>query len=778
MKEQSALTQLVEGKLPEMVRWYNPNLLFRVGVRTMVSSVFGQYADQRLIQAATDPGSAAEIKARYDFSNPNAASAHQRINVDANGAYWIDYLSDTGDGFESTYTMAYLTALDSLRVNDADGKTRLKLSHADILIMGGDQCYPQGSRENYMHKLVTPFQWSLDVPVPTRKLFAIPGNHDWYDGLAAFDSLFCASRGDRLSPDAGGTQIGGWQCQQHRSYWALKLPHNWWIWGTDIQFSKYLDTAQIAYFEAKAAEMKEGDKLVLCIAEPSWLMNDFGQPDEEENFFKITAIARQAGAKICAVVAGDWHHYARYYSEQLDVHFITAGGGGSFLHPTHVLRNDIKVEWPQRDTNLSLPAGTQGPVTPGWHKEQVDIQLSKPEPKKGVVAGVAAKVGEVVEGAVVEPIEDALKGRRHQPRILKPQAPKCYPERGRSLLISLKNVFFPFMNPAFGIGIGLIYWLITWEFYTLVERHDISSGEIDAVGIHTAYWDVYKYTPFYLVQGLLVSIPLALMLLVLWGCMVAYVDSGAKNRVKQVFTKLTVGSLHFSAHVLTMFALGLAFVMANNLIAPKVESYANSVWLASGSKDVAGSSTSGSVANKVLEPLSQGRAQQREMFGQGEVRQGAPNIRAQRAAPPAVALPDGVQAPSASNKLNTKAVRQLVGFVLYPLEIIFLGGLVGGFVWGMYWVLTGIFLRMHSEDAFAALRIKHYKNFLRFKFEPDKLTIYPIGVDTVPGKRFWTSREGARHVPSSNPRLIAPHDIPVRLIEPPIVIYADGRYAS
>ena len=766
MKNETALTQLVEGKLPEMVRWYDPRLLFRVGVRTIVSSVFGQYADQRLVQASTDPGTVAEIKARYDYSNPMAADASKRISIDSTGAYWIDYMADTGDGFESTYTMAYLTALENLRLNDADGKARLKLTHGDILIMGGDQCYPQGSREDYKRKLVTPFEWAYDMSQSSRKLFAIPGNHDWYDGLAAFDSLFCSSRGDKLAKDAGGTRIGGWQCQQHRSYWALKLPYDWWIWGTDIQFSKYLDAAQIAYFEAKAAEMKEGDKLILCIAEPTWLLNDFGEPDEEENFFKITAIARQAGVKICAVIAGDWHHYARYYSPALDVHFITAGGGGSFLHPTHVLKNEIKVEWPAQGAQTAPKPGTVGPVPPAWHKEQVDIRLNKTGGPSRPIGQVAERVGEVVEGAV-EPIEDALKGRKHQPRILKPQAPKCYPERGRSLWLSLGNLLFPFRNLAFGMGIGLIYWLITWEFYSLVERHDISSGEIDAVGVHTTFWDVYKYTPFYLLQGTLVSIPLAMMLLTLWGAITWYVDAGAKNGVRKMFTKLVVGGTHFAAHVLTMFALGLFFVQANNWIAPHVQSYADSVWASSG-----GSSATGSVAKKVLEPLSQNRQAQREMFGQ-DPKQG-PNVSGTRAAPPAVALPDGVQPPSEQNRLRPKSVRQIVGFVLYPLEIIFLGGMVGGFVWGLYWVITGIFLRMHSEDAFAALRIKHYKNFLRMKFEPHQLTIYPIGVDKVPDKRFWTAREGARVVPSNNPRLIAPHDIPVRLIERPIVIRADG----
>ena len=52
---------------------------------------------------------------------------------------------------------------------------------------------------------------------------------------------------------------------------------------------------------------------------------------------------------------------------------------------------------------------------------------------------------------------------------------------------------------------------------------------------------------------------------------------------------------------------------------------------------------------------------------------------------------------------------------------------------GLLLGVDGLFGRMHSEEAFAALRIKNYKNFLRLKFEPDKLTIYPLGIDKIPG---------------------------------------------
>ena len=80
-------------------------------------------------------------------------------------------------------------------------------------------------------------------------------------------------------------------------------------------------------------------------------------------------------------------------------------------------------------------------------------------------------------------------------------------------------------------------------------------------------------------------------------------------------------------------------------------------------------------------------------------------------------------------------MRELVGFTTYPTLMIVLGALVGGSLWGFYWVLTGMFGRMHSEEAFAALRIKNYKNFLRIKFEQDKLTIYPLGHRQDAGSR-------------------------------------------
>jgi len=731
--ELSPLRQLRKGMLPKMVSWYDPRLLARVGIRTLVSSVFGQYADQRLMQAVTDTAEDKELIGRYDYCGVDAASEPQKcLAMDEAGAYWIDYVADVGDGFGPTYTLAYLLAQDSLDVRGAG-----KLRHGDVLIMGGDQCYPQATREEYRTRLLQPFNWAFTVAEPDRKLFAIPGNHDWYDGLTAFDSLFCSSR-DKLS-HAKGNIIGGWQCQQHRSYWAIRLPYNWWIWGADIQFSKYLDTAQVNYFERVAEQMGANDNLIICLAEPSWLLADLQGQDDEENFFKITTIARKRGARVVAVIAGDWHHYNRYYAHELDIHFMTSGGGGAFLHPTHVLRNAISVRWPEQPDAADGASTQSTGVRPGeaWRARDYDIRLKRnTRAAEGIVEQAVQDVQDAIEPLRREPLNFK---RRRAP--IKPQAPKCYPDKGRSYLLSLGNIFFPFFNPAFAIGIGLLYWLITWQFQNLVSQYRISSGKIDALGIGTTLRSVLPFMPLYLVQAMIASISLVAMLGALYATLLWYVDAIERPRMRRYFTKFCVGTTHFLAHLVMMFTLSLLVVSLNNQMTGPIENILDTIYQTRDEQ----APIVRDVIQEGLEPLQHRQAEQRRESSLANSQ------------------------PSTSSR--PPAVRELVGFVSYPLLMIALGALFGGSLWGLYWVVTGIFGRMHSEQAFAALRIKNYKNFLRLKFERDKLTIYPLGVDRVPGPDGWLNAPRGKANPMPhNPKLIAARPIDVRLIENPIVI--------
>ena len=91
-------------------------------------------------------------------------------------------------------------------------------------------------------------------------MFVLPGNHDWYDGLTSFLRMF-----------AQGRSIGGWRTRQTRSYFAVQLPHRWWLVGLDTQFGSELDAPQLRYFTRfLTAELQPGDSVILCSATPTW----------------------------------------------------------------------------------------------------------------------------------------------------------------------------------------------------------------------------------------------------------------------------------------------------------------------------------------------------------------------------------------------------------------------------------------------------------------------------------------------------------------------------
>src|SRR5205823_10895598 len=130
-----------------------------------------------------------------------------------------------------------------------------------VLVLGGDEIYPTPSRANYEARLVAPFESARRTSVPPYpELYAIPGNHDWYDNLVSFTRLFCAK-----------DWFAGWAVRQRRSYFAVQLPYGWWLIGTDIQLGSDIDEKQVAYFCEVAAKMKPGDRVIVYTAEPHWI---------------------------------------------------------------------------------------------------------------------------------------------------------------------------------------------------------------------------------------------------------------------------------------------------------------------------------------------------------------------------------------------------------------------------------------------------------------------------------------------------------------------------
>src|SRR5581483_9650537 len=163
-----------------MTGWYDPPRLVSIALRVAVSTVFGEFADRREAVAAARAIDPAALDPACDYRGEAAA-----------GAFWLDFVADTGDGWNSTYAIARLLAAPSLAVAGL-GEA---LPPGRVLIMGGDQVYPTPSRDLYREKLVAPFDAAArQAGAGGGHLYAIPGNHDWYDGLSAFLGLFCARR--------------------------------------------------------------------------------------------------------------------------------------------------------------------------------------------------------------------------------------------------------------------------------------------------------------------------------------------------------------------------------------------------------------------------------------------------------------------------------------------------------------------------------------------------------------------------------------------------------
>lgn len=301
-----------------MTNWFSPKVLLKTGIRTLLSSLFAAYADKRAIIAALKE------------AKPDTTWANKKD-------IWIDYVADVGDGWNSTYSIAWCLAQLKQVVKIDNKKT--DLPRGDILIMGGDQVYPYASIEQYKTKLVRPYQAALPC-TPEKKhpfVFAIPGNHDWYDGLRGFMRRFCQ-----------GAWLGGWQTKQTRPYWSIQLAHGWWLWGVDIQLDDYIDQAQAEFFRLAAIKLKAGHRVILCVAEPSWIFATTSDNNLHRNIaFIENEIIAGKKAHLVATLSGDLHHFVHYKATDsasgIARHKITCGGGGAFTHGTHKLPEPIEL---------------------------------------------------------------------------------------------------------------------------------------------------------------------------------------------------------------------------------------------------------------------------------------------------------------------------------------------------------------------------------------------------------------------------------------------------
>jgi hypothetical protein len=299
-----------------MVGWFDPGQLVRTAADVIVSAMFAKNADRRVLDALSHPS-----------ADPCDYSTRSEL--------WLDYVADTGDGWNSTYAIAQSLAQPTLDVSNKDATHSTK--RGEVLVFGGDEVYPVASRDTYERRLLAAYRTALPETAPPHpRVFAVAGNHDWYDSLVSFTRIFCSG---------GKRWFAGWETHQTRSYFAVKLPKGWWLIGTDVQLESDIDDPQLEYFKGIAKLMAPTDTIILCTAEPFWISEQRYQrfdPFITEHNLEHLESEEIFGKRIAVYLAGDLHHYRRHTNTITGRHKITAGGGGAFLYPTHVDVDEVQ----------------------------------------------------------------------------------------------------------------------------------------------------------------------------------------------------------------------------------------------------------------------------------------------------------------------------------------------------------------------------------------------------------------------------------------------------
>ncbi|WP_206312974.1 metallophosphoesterase [Streptomyces sp. JB150] len=251
---------------------------------------------------------------------------------------------DTGEGGEPQY--AVVPGL--LRVGQ----------DTQFMIIASDVIYPVGATDDYGDKFFRPYQ---DYPAP---IYAVPGNHDWYEDLRGFMRVFCDDA-PPLPPEARPRRLtrawlrellwhrpspvdeaGFAQARKLRSapaqfsvqpgpYWAIDAgPIR--IVGIDTGLLGTVDAEQAAWLREVSRDPRPK---ILVTGRPLYA-DGAPRPTPIEGGGTVDDIVRDPAHRYVAAIGGDIHNYQRYpirVDGDRTIQYIVAGGGGAFTHATHTI---------------------------------------------------------------------------------------------------------------------------------------------------------------------------------------------------------------------------------------------------------------------------------------------------------------------------------------------------------------------------------------------------------------------------------------------------------
>lgn len=252
----------------------------------------------------------------------------------------VALLGDPGEGDASQYVV--VPVLERVAAD------------TDLAVIVSDVIYPAGGVRAYADRFYRPY---TDYPAP---IYALPGNHDWYDGLTGFMTTFCAA-----PPDAGAPEVGGpllrrllWRRAPRataRDVVTMRALRDDPAQQSGGQPGPYcaidagpvrlvlIDTGILGGIDRDQAqwlrEVSAGDRpKILLTGKPLYTYAHKHDVPIEGGDVGIDPIVTDPANNYIAAIGGDDHNYQRYAVHVpggRTIQYLVAGGSGAYLSATH-----------------------------------------------------------------------------------------------------------------------------------------------------------------------------------------------------------------------------------------------------------------------------------------------------------------------------------------------------------------------------------------------------------------------------------------------------------
>lgn len=270
-------------------------------------------------------------------TEPGKTFAVHPPGIQGKGDYSFIVIGDTGEGDASQHVLRS-QYLDVVRRDEVK-----------FVVISSDVVYPTGGMRDYEAKFWLPFMGT------TKPVYAIPGNHDWYDALEGFVATFMEPKAARTAMRAR-IEVDRFittTTEKHVDYLineATRLRNEYRVpvqfqkapyfqiqtetfalFAVDTGVVKRIDAAQMIWLK-RALEAAKGKTKMAILGHPLYAGGEY-LAEENEDFAELHQLLREYDVSI--IMAGDTHDL-EYYAEQpkdsskLFQHFVN-GGGGAYL---------------------------------------------------------------------------------------------------------------------------------------------------------------------------------------------------------------------------------------------------------------------------------------------------------------------------------------------------------------------------------------------------------------------------------------------------------------